>query len=80
MNLTDWIGFAGVFILLFAFLLTITKQLSTNHIAYILMNFIGAGIACLASVLLNYWPFILLEGAWALVSLMGLINYLRKEN
>ncbi len=75
MTLTDWTGSAGVAILLIAFFLTTTKQLSTNHIAYILMNLIGAGIACLASVLLNYWPFIILEGAWALVSLVAMVNF-----
>jgi hypothetical protein len=80
MTPTDWIGFAGVAILLLAFFLTIIKQLTTNHIAYIIMNLAGAGIACYASVLLNYWPFIILEGAWALVSLIGLVNYFRKEN
>ena len=79
MTLTDWIGFGGVAILLLAFLLTITKQLSTNHLAYILMNLTGAGIACFASVLLNYWPFIILEGAWALISLITLINYFKEK-
>ncbi len=75
----DWIGFIGVAILLVAFFLTAIKRLSTGHIAYIIMNLIGAGIACLASVLLDYWPFIILEGAWALVSLVVLVNYFRNH-
>ena len=78
MNSNDIIGFVGVAILLIAFLLNIAKRLSRDHIAYILMNFIGAATACMASVLINYLPFIILEGAWALVSLVALINYFRK--
>ena len=78
MSLTDWTGFIGVSILLVAFVLNAAGKISRDHIAYILMNLIGAGIACAASVLLNYWPFITLEGAWALVSFVALINYFRK--
>ena len=79
MTLTDWIGFIGVAILLVAFVLNAAGKISRDHMAYILMNLTGAGIACYASVLLNYWPFIILEGAWALVSLAALINYFRKS-
>ena len=78
MNPNDLIGFLGVAILLIAFFLNIANFFSKDHIAYIGMNFIGAGIACMASVLINYWPFIILEGAWALVSLIALVNYFRK--
>jgi hypothetical protein len=80
MNLTDWTGFIGVAILLAAFVLNAAGKISKDHIAYILMNLIGAGIACAASVLLNYWPFIILEAAWALVSLVALVNYFRKAS
>jgi hypothetical protein len=78
MTLIDIIGFTGVAILLVAFALNATGKISRDHIAYILMNLTGAGIACVASVLLNYRPFIILEGAWALVSLAALANYFRK--
>ena len=80
MTLNDWIGFTGVAILLFAYFLSLSNRISKDHIGYISMNFIGAGIACLASVLLHYWPFIILEGAWALVSLIALINRLRNTH
>ena len=79
MNSNDLIGFSGVAILLFAFFFNTIGRISKDHIAYILMNLIGAGVACLASLLINYWPFVVLEAAWALVSLMSLINYLRKS-
>jgi hypothetical protein len=79
MKLNDWIGFAGVTILLIAFFLNLTHKLSKDSTTYILLNIIGAGIACLASVLINYLPFIILEGCWACVSIWALINYYRTK-
>ena len=33
---------------------------------YILLNIIGSGLSCYASVLIRYWPFVVLEGCWVL--------------
>ena len=41
LNLNDWIGFAGVAILLLAFLLNLLKKISTNSLPYIIMNFLA---------------------------------------
>jgi nicotinamide riboside transporter PnuC len=78
MTTTDWIGFIGVTILLVAFFLNITDKIKKDSLVYLSMNFVGAGIACLASVLLKYIPFIILEGSWTLVSAYGLIKYFKK--
>ncbi|MGB4844543.1 MAG: hypothetical protein WBP16_08770 [Ferruginibacter sp.] len=82
MNLTlsDWIGFIGVAILLVAFLLNMLNKIERNSLAYILMNIIGAGMACLASWMISYLPFVILEGTWTLVSLFALVGYLKKLN
>ena len=72
MNITDWIGFSGVALLLLAFLLNLGNIIRQHSLPYLMLNTIGAGLACLASVLLAYWPFIILEGCWTLVSLVGL--------
>ncbi|MCX6297244.1 MAG: hypothetical protein NTX97_14535 [Bacteroidetes bacterium] len=77
MKLTDWIGFIGVSILLLAFFLNLSNKMHKDSVSYILMNIIGAGIACLASILINYIPFVVLEGCWTIVSIMALINVLR---
>lgn len=76
MNQTDWIGFIGVTILLIAYFLNLRNLIKKESLVYLLLNLIGATIACFASILLHYWPFIILEGCWALVSLIGLFNYL----
>jgi hypothetical protein len=76
LTINDWIGFAGVTILLLAFLLNLTGRLSKDSLLYILMNIVGAGLACLASWLINYLPFVILEGTWTLVSLIALTRKL----
>ena len=79
MTFTDWTGAVGVTILLLAYFLNLFGKISQRGLIYIILNFIGAGIACLASVLLHYWPFIILEGAWTLVSLIALLKYLMRD-
>ncbi len=74
MNFSDWIGFIGVSILLIAFLLNLLKRISQGSHVYILLNFFGAGLACIASILIEYTPFIILEGTWTLVSLVSWIR------
>jgi len=77
MNISDWLGFIGVFLILLAYFLNEINKITNKDIAFILLNLIGASLACLASILINYVPFIVLEAAWALVSLFSLINYFR---
>ncbi|NHN24599.1 hypothetical protein FIA58_002825 [Flavobacterium jejuense] len=80
MTQTDWIGFIGVTILLIAYFLNLRNILKKESVTYLLLNFIGAGLACLASVLLNYLPFIILEASWTLVSAIGIFNYFNRLN
>jgi hypothetical protein len=79
MTATDWIGFVGVTILLVAFFLNLTDKIKKDSFSYLFLNFVGAGIACLASILLNYLPFIILEGSWTLVSAFGIVQYIKKK-
>jgi hypothetical protein len=77
MNTTDWIGFLGVAILLAAFFLNLFTKMNKDSAAYLFMNILGAGLACYASVLLKYFPFILLEGCWTLVSIIGFVKVIK---
>lgn len=78
MNLTDWTGFTGVSLLLLAYFLQLRNIIAKDSIPYLALNTIGAGLACLASVLLGYMPFIILEACWTLVSAIGLSQILFK--
>ena len=75
MTTTDWIGFIGVSILLAAYFLNLTNKIKKDGSTYLMLNIIGAAIACFASILLHYLPFIILEGAWTLVSVYGLYKF-----
>jgi len=78
MDTINWIGFVGVFQILLAYILNVSGAVTKKDLSFILLNLIGASLACMASVLMNYWPFILLEGIWALVSFISLISYFKK--
>lgn len=76
MKFSDIMGSLGVAILLVAFLLNMVKIIKTESLIYSLLNLIGAGIACYASYLIHYFPFVILEGSWCLVSLVAFIREL----
>lgn len=78
-SFADGIGTVGVTLLLVAFLLNLLNKISRESLVYILLNFVGAGLACIASLLINYIPFVILEGTWTIVSLIALINYYSKN-
>ncbi len=65
---SDIVGSVGVSLLLLAFLMQLLGRLKAGSITYALLNTVGAGLACLASAMLPYWPFVVLEGTWTLVS------------
>lgn len=75
--MTDIIGSAGVGLILLAFFLSTEKLMKADGKMYFVLNIIGAGLATTASLLINYWPFVILEGAWTLVSIYGLMKAMR---
>lgn len=79
MSSSDYIGAIGVGLLLLAYLLTILKVLHLQHQLYLILNIVGAALACLASALIIYWPFIILEGVWTIVSFIALLSVLNKK-
>lgn len=79
MNQVDLIGFVGVSLILIAYFLNLNSMLEASDIRYILLNLIGAILACTASLMMAYYPFVLLEGTWTLVSLIAFIKYLKNE-
>ncbi len=74
MTLVDWIGTLGVFQILLAYILNVTGKTDTKATLFIILNFIGASMACAASLMLDYMPFVILEGVWASVSLISLVK------
>ena len=65
----------GVALLLAAFFLNLLGMVQKDSLVYLLLNLTGAAMACLASVMLEYMPFVILEGCWTLVSAYGLVKF-----
>jgi hypothetical protein len=71
-TLDNWIGSAGVSLLLVAFFLNLIGALAHTSRLYQGLNFVGAALACYASYRIDFMPFVVLEGTWALVALVFL--------
>ena len=78
MSYNDIIGSIGVLIILIAYFLNNFSIIKQNGNLYFFLNIIGASIACYTSYLINYIPFVILEGSWALVSVVGLLKSIKK--
>ena len=78
MNTNDSIGAIGVGIILLAYFLNIFSWIKKEGILFYMMNIIGASIACFTSYLINYMPFVILEGSWVIVSIVGLLKSIKK--
>lgn len=74
MNQTDIVGAVGVGLILLAFFCSTFGWIDGKSRLFFLLNLIGAGLACYASYLIRYWPFVILEGTWFLVSFIGLVK------
>jgi hypothetical protein len=74
MKLSDIIASIGVIILLIAFLLNLYKKIEAESKLYSFLNFTGAGMCCISSYMIKFYPFIILEGVWAFVALVSLIK------
>lgn len=79
MNLPDAIGAVGVVIQLVAYFCMSFRWMSAHGRIFFLMNTVGSALTCYSSWLLTYWPFIVLEATWTLVSLVGLVRALRSQ-
>ncbi len=79
-TLSSLVGFLGVGLLLVAFFLNLFKILNQNSEIYILLNIFGAGLACYASILIGFIPFVILEGTWVVVAMVGLIKQVIRLN
>lgn len=79
MNTNDIIGSIGVGLILIAFFCSTFKIMKSDSALYFILNVVGAGLACYASYLIDYWPFVILEGTWTAVSIAGLIKAQEKK-
>jgi hypothetical protein len=74
------ISVAGALLILVPFAGSQLGRLSTQSLAYQLMNLAGATILTAVAVREVQYGFILLEGTWAIVSMIGLARVLRTRS
>jgi hypothetical protein len=75
MSVSDSLGTAGVSLLLLAFLLILFKKIQVESVIYTLLNMVGAALCGVSAYLISFYPFVVLEGVWVLVSLYALFKF-----
>lgn len=70
----------GSLLVLAGFALAQWGVLDPKSIWYLTLNVVGSGILAVDAVVEAQWGFLLLEGVWAIVSLIGLVGVLRARS
>ncbi len=73
-SISELIGSVGVFLLLAAYFLNLYGLIDHRSAAYRAVNVLGAGLSAYASYLIEFVPFVVLEGTWMVVSLAALVR------
>ena len=70
----------GSLLVLVAYVASQFGYLSAKGLAYAFANIVGSGILAVVAALEAQWGFLVLEGAWALVSLVAVVRQNAKAN
>src|SRR5690348_6826500 len=68
----------GACLVLAAFVAAQLRVLDQQSYAYLVVNLVGSGILAVLAYDDRQWGFLLLEGVWALVSLLGIVGRVRR--
>ncbi|MEV6270619.1 CBU_0592 family membrane protein [Kribbella sp. NPDC004138] len=77
MHVLDVVEIVGALTVLVAFAAAQAGRLRQRTVTYQLLNLIGSGVLATIAMVQSSWGFLLLEGSWAVISLLGLINLVR---
>ena len=80
MSFAEILGTVGVSMILVGFSLNLFGLMQRRSYKYVVLNLVGGVLACTASILIEFFPFIILEGTWTVVAVVGLVNLLRSRN
>ena len=71
------ISVVGSLLILVAYTANQAGRLSTEQLAYTVLNIVGSAILTVVAVHEEQWGFLVLEGVWTFVSVVALIRLLR---
>lgn len=64
----------GSLLILVPFVLAQLGRLTPSSLLYLVLNLVGSAVLAVDAALGGQWGFLLLEGVWALVSLVSLVR------
>ncbi|WP_327356205.1 CBU_0592 family membrane protein [Streptomyces sp. NBC_01304] len=67
----------GAALILVSFVLAQSGRVAFGSAGHLWLNFIGSSLLTIEAAAGEQWGFLLLEGAWALYSLLGLVDWAR---
>lgn len=70
---TEIVAFVGMFLILIAFFLETQSIIHSKAPLYLLLMAIGSGLLAIRAYLIQEWAFLILEIAWFLTAMTGLI-------
>lgn len=73
------IQIVGAILILAAFGAVQLDRMRPDSVAYLSLNLVGSAILAVLAVIGAQWGFVLLEGAWSILSAFGLVTALRAE-
>jgi hypothetical protein len=77
MDYTTLVGLVGASIILVGFLLNQTGRLNADSLLYDVLNAVGSLVLIYYAVLLDSYPFVVLNAVWLIVSAHGLYKSFR---
>lgn len=69
----------GSLAVLSAYAASQVRWLRTSSLVYVLLNLAGSGVLAVVAIVERQWGFLLLEGAWALVSLWSVVRLVSRR-
>jgi hypothetical protein len=79
MHALDVLEIVGALTILIAFAAAQAGRLQQRTVTYQLLNFLGSGILAAIAAVQSSWGFLLLEGSWSVISLIGLLSLFRPK-
>jgi hypothetical protein len=77
-SFAETIASIGVALILLAFLLNLVGVMGRDSRLYLMLNLVGALLACFSSILITFVPFVILEAVWAAAALIGLMRWTQR--